>query len=73
MKPARTFTSALFAVGLVACAAASASACDWHDKQVLAKAETPPAEQATATSSTPIDPMLLAEMQSRQGDTAVEK
>jgi hypothetical protein len=73
MKPAQSFASALIAVGVVACIGTSASACERYQKQVLAKAETPPADQQTATSSTPIDPMRLAELQSQRDDAAVEK
>jgi hypothetical protein len=72
MKPAQTFSSALIAFGVVACIGTSASACE-QQKQVLAKAANPPAEEQTATSSTPIDPMRLAEMRSKETETAVEK
>jgi hypothetical protein len=72
MKPAQTFTSALIAFGVVACIGTSASACEYQ-KQVMAQAANPPAEEQTVTSATPIDPMRLAEMQSQQAETAVEK
>jgi hypothetical protein len=72
MKPAHTFTSAVIAVGVVAFIGTSASACEYQ-KQVLAKAQNPPAEEQTVTSATPIDPVLLAEMRSKETETAVEK
>jgi hypothetical protein len=73
MTMAKTSVSALIALSIVACVGASASACEWYQKQVLAKAETPPAEEQAVMSATPVDPTLLAEIQSKDGETAVAK
>ena len=69
---AKTSATLIIAAGIVAGATAAASACDWHNKQVLASAPQPPAEEqtATTTSATPIDPVTLAEM--RSADSKVE-
>jgi len=69
----KTSVSAFIALSIVACVGASASACEWYQKQVLAKAGKPPAEEQTVTPATPIDPTLLAEIQSKDDETTVTK
>ena len=73
MNLAKTSASAIVALGIVACLGTTASACEWYQKQVTAKAETPPSGQQTMTSATPIDPVILAEIRSTETETTIEK
>ena len=71
-----SFTKASIAAVTVAgfvAAAASASACDWHNKQSLAKASPPQTEEQTVVSATPIDPMILARTESRDESEQIEQ
>jgi hypothetical protein len=71
----KTSVTALLAASFLAGAGAAASACEWYQKQVLAKAATnPPAEEQTATTAaTPIDPMLLAKTETLETEKTVEE
>jgi hypothetical protein len=70
----KTSVTALLAASFLAGAGAAASACEWYQKQVLADATTPPAEEQTATTAaTPIDPMLLAKTETLETEKTVAK
>ena len=69
----KTSVTALLAAGILAGAGASASACEWYQKQVLAKAPAPPVEEQAATTATPIDPVLLAKIEELEAEQTVEK
>jgi hypothetical protein len=71
MSFTKTSIAAVTAVGFVA-AAASASACEWHNKQSLAKASTPQAEEQDV-SATPIDPVILARTESRDESEQIQQ
>ena len=73
MSLAKTSASAIATLAIIACLGTSASACEWYQKQVTAKAQTPPASEQTMTSATPIDPVVLAEMRSTESEAAIEK
>jgi hypothetical protein len=72
MSFTKTSIAALTAVGFVA-VAASASACEWHTKQTLAKASTPQAEEQTDVSATPLDPVILARNEAREESEQIEQ
>lgn len=72
MSFTKTSIAAVAAVGFVA-AAASASACEWHNKQTLAKASPLQAEEQTDVSATPIDPVILARTESRDESEQIEQ
>jgi hypothetical protein len=72
MSFTKTSIAAVTLAGFVA-SAASASACEWHNKQSLAKAPAPQAEEQADVSATPIDPMILARTESRDESEQIEK
>jgi len=72
MSFTKTSIAAVTAAGFFA-VAASASACEWHNKQSLAKASTPQAEEQADVSVTPIDPVILARTESRDESDQIEQ
>lgn len=72
MRLSKTFVTALTAVGFVAIAG-SASACDWYKQQVQAKAAPPAAEEQADVAVTPIDPVILARIESREATEAADQ
>lgn len=72
MSITKTSIITLAAIGLAA-AATSASACEWHNKQVHAKASTPAAEEQAQTSASPIDPVVLARIEAREDSEPTEQ
>lgn len=66
MSFTKTSMTAIVAIGFVAAAGVSASACEWHQQQVNAKISTPAAEEQAESSASPIDPVLLARIESRE-------
>jgi hypothetical protein len=72
MSFTKTSIAALTAVSFVA-AATSASACEWHNKQTLAKGSTPQAEEQVDVSATPLDPMILARTETREESEQIEQ
>jgi hypothetical protein len=72
MSFTKTSIAVLTAAGFIA-AAASASACDWHSKQSLAKASPPQAEEQADVNATPIDPVILARTESSDESEQIEQ
>jgi hypothetical protein len=72
MSLTKTSIAALTAVSFVA-AAASASACEWHNKQTLAKASSPQAEEQADINATPLDPVILARNEAREESEQIEQ
>jgi hypothetical protein len=72
MSLTKTSIAALTAVSFVA-AAASASACEWHNKQTLAKASSPQAEEQADVIATPLDPVILARNEAREESEQIEQ
>lgn len=72
MSFTKTSIAALTAVGFAA-AATAASACDWHNKQTMAKASTPQAEEQAEVNATPVDPVTLARTESRDESEQIEQ
>jgi hypothetical protein len=72
MRYSTTFVSTLAAIGFVA-AAGSASACEWYKQQVTAKAAPPAAEEQEDVAASPIDPLVLAKIESGEEAKTVEQ
>ena len=67
----KTSVTALLAAGILGGAVTTSSSCEW--KQVMAKATSPAAEEQTEATATPIDPVLLAKLESADSEAPVEK
>jgi len=72
MSLTKTSIATLAVAGLVA-GVTTASACEWHNQQVQAKASTPAAEEPAETAATPVDPMILARTESRDESEQIEQ
>lgn len=70
MSLSKILVAALTAVGFAA-AAASASACEWHN--TVAKASTPQAEEQADANATPLDPVVLARSEAREESQQIEQ
>ncbi len=68
----KTSVSVLLAAGIIGGAVTTSSACEYQ-KQVMAKATSPATEETTEAAATPIDPVLLAKLESAGSDAPVEK
>ena len=66
------FVSRRLAAGILGAAVTTSSACEWQ-KQVMAKATPPTAEEQTDVKATPIDPTLLAKLEPIGSEAPVEK
>jgi hypothetical protein len=68
----KTSVTALLAAGILGGAATTSSACEWQ-KQVMAKASQPATEEQAEVRATPIDPALLAKLESAGSEPPAPK
>ena len=68
----KTSVTLVLAAGILGGAVTTSSACEYQ-KQVLSKATPPAAEEQTEVKATPIDPTLLAKLESAGSEAPVEK